>query len=265
MAPAFGEKTTKKYSLRKRGVEKGVFKMDEKYLENGLQKIAAEKIPADQNIWQKVQNRLLVPQTNHSREMSLPRWAVIALILGALVLVTALVPPVRAGFIDLVEQIGGVNFTFTADYPGSGEKVTTIPSETIPIEDIISEYPFNFPTWAPSGYSLEPNAQVTWFDPAGERPAMVLTWRSADEKFITLDIHPGTNLIVGLTEIEVLSAQGQQLALWQGGWNYDTQIWDENIPVQTISWAIDGLNYNLQADQSIAVEELVKMVESSFQ
>ncbi|MGD2026792.1 MAG: hypothetical protein PVI99_03170 [Anaerolineales bacterium] len=238
--------------------------MNEKQLKNGLQEIATEKISPDRNLWPEIQKRLQFYDARPPRRTVVPRWALSAFVAAVLVVVTATVPPVRAGFIELVEQIGGVDFTLTADYPGSGGDVTTIPSDTIPIEEILVEYSFSYPSWEPSGYSLEPDAQATWFDPAGERPAIVLTWRSDGSGAITLDIHPGTNLIIGLTEINVLQIQGQEVALWRGGWNYDTQTWDVTIPVQTMSWAANDLNYNLQAPQTLPVEDLVKMVESSF-
>lgn len=238
--------------------------MNEKQLKNSLQEIAKENISPERNLWPEIQKRLRRYDARPSNRLVVPRWAIAAFIAAVLVVVTATVPPVRAGFIEFIEQIGGVDFTLTADYPGSGEDVTTIPSETIPIAQILAEYPFSYPSRVPSGYSLQPDARVTWFEAAGDRPVIVLTWLSEGSGAITLDIFPGTNLIVGLTEIEILEVQGKEFALWRGGWNYDTQAWDETIPVQTMSWAANDLTYNLQAPQSLLVEDLVKMVESSL-
>lgn len=233
--------------------------MNEKKLKDGLQEIATENISPERNLWPEIRKRLQSYDVRSPNRQVVPRWALAAFVAAVLVVVTATVPPVRAGFIELVEQIGGVNFTRTADYPGRGEEVNTIP-----VEDTLAEYPFSYPSWAPSGYSLETDARITRFDPAGDRPAIVLTWQSEGSGAITLDIHPGTNLVVGLTEIEILEVRGKEIALWQGGWNYDTQAWDETIPVQTMSWAAEDLNYNLQAPQSLPVDDLIKMVESGL-
>ncbi len=233
--------------------------MNEKQIENGLKQIASEQISEQRTVWPQVQARL-APQ--NARSARFPRWAFAALVLIGLGALVAVVPPVRAGLVELVETIGGVDFTLSADYPGAGEEPTIVPSENIPLEEALAAYPISYPAWAPAGFVLDPEARLTWFDERAERPYIELTWRAGEGGIITLAVHPQAGLIVGLTEIEVLEIKGQEVALWRGGWNYDTQSWDEKIPVQTLSWSLDGLDYRLQAPLSFPQEDLVQMAAS---
>lgn len=187
----------------------------------------------------------------------------VAGILISILIITAFVPPVQAGFIELIKNIAGINFNLTADYPGKDSPVTIVPSDTLPLEDVIEDHPFDYPSWAPEGYTLEENVTVSWF-PDQDRPVITVTWIGTDKWHITLSIHEGINELVGLTEIETIRFDEKEYALWQGGWNYDEQVWDEDIPIRTLSWVFDGLRYDLQAPEYIQVEQLIQMAESSF-
>lgn len=238
--------------------------MDDPKLSRDLAELAAKNISDRQNIWPRVQTRISEQAGPRQVREKTRLWLAAAVLLAALGLVTVFVPTVRAGFIELIENIGGITFNLTADYPGEDGPVTVVPSETLPLTEVLSDHDFYFPAWAPEGYALDTDVQVTRFGWETDQPLIVLTWRGPDARPITLAVKPITEEIVGLTEIETVLEDGQEFALWHGGWNYDTKTWDENISVQTLSWAVDGLSYDLQADASIPSEWLVQMAVSSL-
>lgn len=238
--------------------------MDDPKLSRGLETIASENISDRQDIGPKVRARLADVQPASRAGLRSRLWLAAAVVAAALGLVSVFVPPVRAGFIELIENIGGITFNLTADYPVGDSQPTIVPSETLPLAEVLADYEFNYPAWSPEGYVLDGAVQVTWFDWDYDQPLIELTWRGPEPMPITLAIHPVTEEIVGLTGIETIVEDGQEFALWRGGWNYDTKTWDKTISVQTLSWAAGGLSYDLQAHPSMPADWLVAMAKSSL-
>ena len=238
--------------------------MEDPKLSKDLADIAAENISDQHSIWPRVRTRLSDQEAAHRTGLPTRIWLAAAVLLAAIGLVTVFVPPVRAGLIELIENIGGITFNLTADYPGEDSQATIVPSETLPLTEVLSDHDFYYPGWSPEGYVLDADVQVTRFGWDQDQPLIVLTWRGPDAMPIILAIHPSTEAVVGMTEIETIIEDDREFALWHGGWNYDTKTWDERIPVQTLSWAIDGLSYDLQAHQSIPSEWLLQMAISSL-
>lgn len=235
--------------------------MNEERLKTGLKKIAAQHITDESDVWPKVQAGLSQPQERSVPKRLIPRWGMAVAAVLVMGVIAGMVPSVRARLVDLAETIGGVDFTFSADYPGSGQKVSIVPCEDIPIENLDGILAFTIPSSAPDGYVLEDEAMVCYFS-SSDDPNVELAWR-AEEGNIRLSVH-SDGWLIGETEVETLTVEGHELAHWYGGWNYDTQQYDETIG-QSLSWVQDDLTYTLNTLNSIPVNDLVEMAASTFE
>ena len=99
--------------------------MNEKHLKESLKMIAAKNISDEQDVWKKVLAGLSQPRERTTSTRLIPKWGVAVAVVLVIGLVAGMVPSVRARLVDLAETIGGVNFTFSAEYPGSGGDVTS--------------------------------------------------------------------------------------------------------------------------------------------
>jgi hypothetical protein len=92
---------------------------------------------------------------------------------------------------------------------------------------------------------------------------ITLTWKRAGGTIQLAIVQGAKSWIVGPESVEKLEINGREVAIWQGGWNWDTKQWDPHIAGTTISWEENDLIYHLNAAGSeVSLEELERMVGS---
>ena len=172
------------------------------------------------------------------------------------------IPGVRAAILETLEEIAGVKFLETSEYPGSND-VTTIPYNTMSLDLARNEYNLSLPDWTPEGYDLDDTVQVAETD--GSFRHLILTWNKLGEPNINLEVTlQESTIIVGPESIDNIEIGEKSVAVWHGGWNYDKEEWDESINIITLSWSDDGIiAYHLiGSNGETSVANLIKMIES---
>lgn len=196
-------------------------------------------------------------------------------IAGLALLVTALTfsPTARAAISEIVQNIGGLIFNQTAEYPGSDGPESIWPEETLTLADARAKLPFAFglPAWMPEGYTLQDSVRVGLPFDASPVTHVMIAWEKQVEgesrSFIWLMIEyprpaeEGQN-IVGPESVTEVSVNGEPAAIVHGAWNTDTHEWGMT-GLMTLSWRLDDVAYHLSAhDQFVTVEELIRIAES---
>lgn len=179
---------------------------------------------------------------------------------------------VRANVLQTIEEIAGLRFDVTTDYPGDpGEKETIIPSEYLPLEEAQSRFPSPvvLPAYMPQGYERSVDVMFTPFtDP--DVPMLTIIWENLDHKGnITLDIlhcsagQENCGLIVGEGALEEITLNGKPAVVVRGAWNYDTQQYDSSVAA-AIRWKYDeNTVYTLSTwREDILLDELIRIAES---
>ena len=195
------------------------------------------------------------------------RWvrATAILVIGLLVLTT--ITPARALVANLIDQIGGLSFEVTEDYPGddSGE-ITTINPNLLPLDEALAAFPYSIqlPAYMPEGYALnEEQVQIYVGEASGPfANSIELEWIAENEMHIFLrvsDSTPGSGEIVapGATE-EILLDENHPAALIKGGWNADEKTWNDFNHLR-ILWSFDNLTYALSGPDR---EQLIQIAQS---
>lgn len=204
---------------------------------------------------------LILQEAVHDKGRAIPAIAAFLLILLAVTSMVAFVPDARAKLIDIIEDVAGISFLMTSDYPGDGN-VTIVPSQQMALEEAQSILPYELPTWIPDGFQIKRTVDVTRFAASGVVHISVM-WTKAAEIIQLAVVGGATSTVVGPESVEKLEVNGREVAIWQGGWNWDTKEWDPHIAGMTISWGADGIVYHLNAFGSeVTMEELLRMAGS---
>jgi hypothetical protein len=181
-------------------------------------------------------------------------------------------PAVRAQIETIIRQIGGVNFKETAVYPGvPEEEITIIENEVLNgteaqlLEDARQRLglQFNLPTSLPGRFTLFDD--VVYGSVAG--PSAMFRWNDSQSYYVlVLDVqhyNPEVNWVVGENSTQEVQINGQSAALITGGWNADTQAWDEAEGAQVLRWHKNGIEYSLTMFGNILTqEEFIAIAES---
>ena len=190
---------------------------------------------------------------------------VVLMLTSALLLVS---PVVRAQVNEWIHQIGGVFLLETNEYPGNGSPAQTLPYELYSFEEAGNVLPFEIklPLWTPEDFELISKVKVTrfskvaitayidWKTPSGSIFSQIIQHR--------LDGETG-GLVVGEGSVTEYMVNDEPAAFIMGGWNADTQMWDDNLDVITLSWYHDGQLYILQGiNEDISLDEMLKIAES---
>ncbi|NLD50044.1 MAG: DUF4367 domain-containing protein, partial [Clostridiaceae bacterium] len=97
-------------------------------------------------------------------------------------------------------------------------------------------------------------AYIDWKTPSGSIFSQIIQHR--------LDGETG-GLVVGEGSVTEYLVNDEPAAFIMGGWNADTQMWDDNLDVITLSWYHDGQLYTLQGiNEDISLDEILKIAES---
>lgn len=208
-----------------------------------------------------------ISQPMHTQRR-LSAWSRVALAVSALcvafVLTMFVSPAARAAVLSLVQEIGGVSFLETPDYPGGG-KITIVPEETLTLAEAQAALPFSFnlPRWTPDGFTRDEMVRIARF--SDEFTPVTITWRGKYGEFqdanFELVIGQSTTWVSGPDSVETVDINGQPAALFHGGWNADTQQWDENITVKILMWTRGDVTFSLSS-LWLSADELIHIAES---
>ena len=233
----------------------------------------------EDNLWRRLQQikweTAVSPQPKpHKRPFRLaPTFAIVALLL----LTAFSLPSVRAQIEDVLRQIGGIVYKETAVYPGAvdDEEITIIESETVNgtreslVEDARRrlDLEFNLPSAIPERFILDDNviynevsgtsAMFLWLDSEPESRGSF----SLDLRRTSQDI----NWVVGLNHTKEVQINGQTAALISGGWNADTQKWedDDANAIKVLRWEQNNIEYSLTMyGNTLSEEEFITIAES---
>ena len=220
---------------------------------------------------QKVVNRLHLNREKHKTNRMMLTLKPVTIYFLVLVLISALLlvsPVVRAQVNEWIQQIGGVFILETNEYPGMGSPVQTLPYEHYSLDEVENELPFalGLPQWIPDDFEMVPLVKVTRFDEIAI--SAYIDWKTPSDSIFSLIIQhrlDGENggLVVGEGSVQEYLVNGEPAALIMGGWNANTQMWDNNLDVITLSWYHDGQLYTLQGiNQDVSLDDLLKIAES---
>jgi hypothetical protein len=152
-------------------------------------------------------------------------------------------PAARAAVVSLIQEIGGVSFFETADYPGI-DKPNIVPEKNLSLTEAQAELPFSIslPGWVPEGFVREETVRITRFSDA--YTPVTITWRGkiANGEDASFELMIGQTIgdwVVGQESVETVEINGHDAALVRGMWNADKKEWDENTQTTglTLYWA----------------------------
>lgn len=204
------------------------------------------------------------------------RQALLTGLAGLALLVAMLMfsPTVRAAISEVVQNIGGLIFNQTNEFPDSADGPESIwPEETMTLADARAKLPFTFslPAWTPDGYTLQDNVRVALPYDAFRVTHMMIAWEKQTEgesrSFIWLMVEyprPADHgqTIIGPESVTEVSVNGEPAAIVYGAWNADTHEWGMT-GLMTLSWRLGDVAYHLSAhDQFVTEEELIRIAES---
>lgn len=221
--------------------------------------------------FQNVEDRLHLKQENlktNRINLALKPTVIIGLVLMLISALLLVSPVVRAQVNEWIQQIGGVFILETNEYPGMGSPVQTLPYEQYSFEEAGSVLPFEIklPLWTPEDFELISKVKVTRFRQVAL--SAYIDWKTPSGSIFSLIIQQrldGENggLVVGEGSVKEYSVNDEPAAFIMGGWNADTQMWDDNLDVFTLSWYHDGQLYTLQGiNQDVSLDDLLKIAES---
>lgn len=186
--------------------------------------------------------------------------------------IVAFSPAVRAQIEDILRQIGGLQYKETAVYPGATEeKVVIIKNETLTgeeaqlLEDARGRLGLNFnlPTALPERFTIFND--VIYGEVAG--PSATFRWNDAESYYVLVLVisraNPDINWVVSPDSLEEVQINGHPAALISGGWDTNTQAWDDAEGAKELRWTQNGIAYSLTMFGDILTEEaLIAIAES---
>lgn len=214
-----------------------------------------------------LQERLHAMKTPTPQPRRAPRLAPYVLGgLGALALALALSPAAQAAVQQAIQTIGGMTFITapvspSANQPAAAEEeVASVPSETLGLEAAQARLPYELrlPAWTPDGYVWDGQVVVEDF---GDAVMAHTTWSGPENAGLWMDVSPAsTNWVVGEPGAEEVLVNGQPAGLVRGGWNADTNQWDESFGT-TLHYQHNGVRYQIHG-YNLSVETLIRVAES---
>jgi hypothetical protein len=181
----------------------------------------------------------------------------------------------RAYVLQTLEEIAGLRFNITNDYPGSlGEEENIVPSEMLSLEEAQRRLPFPIllPAYVLQGYERRDALALTTFaDPDAPLYTTIflnIIWENKGGEAFMLSIrHCPSGLeycgwSVGEGALEEITLNGRPAVIQRGAWNYDTRQYDFSFPVIEIQWKYDeNTIYSLTGNRSLE-DELIRIAES---
>lgn len=228
------------------------------------------KFPNPRSI-RKIEDRLQLNREKHKTSPMMLALKPMAIVMLVAVLISALLlisPVVRAQVNEWIHQIGEVFLLETNEYPGKGGPVQTLPYDHYSLDEVETELPFvlGLPQWVPDDFELVSQVKVTRFDEIAINA--YIDWKTPSDSIFSLIIQQRLDgesggFVVGEGSVQEYLVNGEPAALILGGWNADTQMWDDNLDVITLSWNHNGQLYTLQGIyEDVSLDELIKIAES---
>ena len=227
------------------------------------------KLP-NSNFVQEVHLRL----QRKERKQAIKQYAIFSILtlIFAFGMVMAFSSTVRADVLQTMEEIAGLRFDVTSNYPGGSDgEVTIIHSEHLSLDEAQSRFPSPvvLPTYIPQGYSRHEDVMLTPFTNP-DTPTLMIVWEKKKSSSITLDIlHCSIGLencgfTVGEGALEEITLNGSPAVVVRGAWNYDIKQYDSSMTEIAIRWKYDeNTIYTLStSNQDMPLEELIKIAES---
>lgn len=207
-----------------------------------------------------------------ARRALLPRAAFAALaLLLALGLALTVSPGVRAQVLALYQQVGGLIFQVTGDYPGGSQPPTIIPAQALTLDEARQTFPaaFSLPAWLPDGYQMNPELSLTDFSENGNHFVSLLVTYQDEARgtafFLNINHSPAGeeySQIIGPGSVEEVSINGRPAGLVRGIWNSQTRQWDDDQHL-SLFWQAGGAAYDLSAHEfALSKEDLLRIAES---
>lgn len=176
---------------------------------------------------------------------------------------------VRAEVLEKIEEIAGLRFDVTTNYPGDpDEEVTIVPNEHLSLEEAQARFPapVALPDYLPQGTTRREEVLLVSFP---DMPMLSLTWDNPSTGGFGLDIQHCSNgaencgWIVGEGALEEITLNGKPAAVVRGAWDYDAQRYDASLPV-AIRWKYnEDTIYTLSSWSSeMPLDELIRIAES---
>lgn len=177
---------------------------------------------------------------------------------------------VRASVLQTIEEIAGLRFDVTTDYPGDpGEEEIIAPHEYLSLEEAQSRFPspVSLPAYLPQGSARQGDVLLTFFSP--DMLMLTITWDNPETGSFTLEIlrcssgSENCGLVVGEGALEEISLNGVPAVVVRGAWDADRQQYDASRPV-SIRWKFDEYTIYTLASWSSekSLDELVRIAES---
>ena len=177
---------------------------------------------------------------------------------------------VRAYVLQTLEEIAGLRFEVTNDYPGErGEPVEELDAEHLPWDEARVHFlsPLQLPMYVPKGYEREADTHL-YISADGKHVLEVFWSKEGQSPRIGLAISqcktgdPSCGLIIGEDTLEEIDINGKPAVLVRGAWNADTQKYDPSVWI-SLMWRYDeNATYWLWSGDQSLMDELIKMAES---
>lgn len=231
-----------------------------------------QKLP-DSNFVEKVHRRL----ERKARIQTVKRYFFLStfVLISGLGMAMTFSSTVRAYVLQTLEEVAGIPFEITNNYPGHPDEEENIaPSETLSLEEAQLRFPspIALPAYVPKEYQRRDAVSLTTFaDPGTPSFTTIfldITWETKGGNVFILSIrHCSSGLencrwVVGEGAIEEITLKDRPAVVLRGGWNYDTKQYDFSLPA-VIEWKYDeNTIYSLTGSQSLSLAELIKIAES---
>ncbi len=224
------------------------------------------------SLWQRLQHVVPVTQPVRTRVLEKrPFRLALAITLIGFFVIAGFSPGLQEQIEDVIRRIDGISFKETATYPGSGLEPIIVKNEEHRgvLEQLAEEaraktgLQFNIPSFIPAGYEFD--GRVVYGQVGGTSASFI--WINQRTYYgLLLDIqraNPDRNWVVGPDSTEEVFVNGQPAALIRGGWNADTQQWDEIEGGTVLRWDQDGIEYSLTAFGNVLTDAtLIAIAES---
>jgi hypothetical protein len=204
---------------------------------------------------------------------SAPPLKRIALGLTMLVLIFSLTlavsPAARAKFLDVMRDVGGMDFIETVDYPGGRGAERLFPEQTMSLDEARRVFPtaVELPDFEPQGFRLKSDEVVVMaaegydFSYLRFRLEKGGAWVSVMVEYW----HDGSSsrgMIVAPGSVEEVIISGEPAALIRGGWDYDRREWGAEHSLH-LRFERKGLIYSLTSvEESFGLDDLISLAES---
>jgi len=184
--------------------------------------------------------------------------------LGLILAILFSVSSVRAKLRDLVIKIGEQGVIVSQEYPKADQTALLKPI-AVPISQAAENGVF-LPAPLPKVFTLADDHYLFYQAEGNEKVRgdwAEVTWIGPNDEKITMTVmEKEVMVLIGSESLKEILLKGTHTAgLYKGGWNTDTQSWDESIPVYSLVFVKEGQSICFTGSNS---EDLILMAELLF-